>query len=127
MKLFTQTQYELLLKNGSDENQDKDHPPVVKLFITNTNCTWLLSEINPGHPDIAFGLCDLGMGFPELGYVSLNEIRSVVDVRKLRFLERDNFFTPKYPMSVYSKAARMAEHIVTDDMSLTQAALKYQP
>ena len=25
----------------------------------------------------AFGLCDLGLGCPELGYVSLNELRTV--------------------------------------------------
>jgi hypothetical protein len=42
-----------------------DFPPVVKLFTPDANCTWLLSEIDPEEPDIAFGLCDLGMGSPE--------------------------------------------------------------
>jgi hypothetical protein len=45
-----------------------------------------------------FGLCDLGMGFPELGYVSLNEMKAV----RLPFglgIERDLHWTPK-PLSV---------------------------
>lgn len=36
--------------------------------------TWLLTELDP---DIAFGLCDLGPGFPELGSVQLSDITSV--------------------------------------------------
>ena len=46
-----------------------------------------------------FGLCDLGMGFPELGYVSLDEIRTV-------WVERDEYIDlPDYPMSAYSDAS----------------------
>ncbi|WP_409049689.1 DUF2958 domain-containing protein [Runella sp. MFBS21] len=37
----------------------------------------LLSELNPFEPTIAYGLCDLGRGFPELGYVSLEELKSI--------------------------------------------------
>jgi Protein of unknown function (DUF2958) len=51
-----------------------DHRPVVKLFTPDVACTWLLTEIDPDAPDIAFGLCDLGMGFQEIGSVSLSEI-----------------------------------------------------
>ena len=32
----------------------------------------LLTELYPDGPDIAFALCDLGMGFPELGDVELS-------------------------------------------------------
>jgi hypothetical protein len=32
----------------------------VKLFGTDANCAWLLSELDPDDPDIAFGFCDLG-------------------------------------------------------------------
>ncbi|WP_409017724.1 DUF2958 domain-containing protein [Dyadobacter sp. CY323] len=45
------------------EKRAEDNPPAVKLFIA--NATWLLSEINPLYDDIAFGLCDLGVGYPE--------------------------------------------------------------
>jgi Protein of unknown function (DUF2958) len=47
--------------------------PVVKLFTADGNATWLLSELNPDI-DLAFGLCDLVLGEPELGYVSLVEL-----------------------------------------------------
>jgi hypothetical protein len=40
---------------------------VVKLFTPDAQCTWLLTEL--GNDDIAYGLCDLGMGTPELGLV----------------------------------------------------------
>ena len=47
--------------------------PVVKLFTPNAGATWLQCEIDREGDDRAFGLCDLGQGFPELGYVSLTE------------------------------------------------------
>ena len=46
MELFTKAQQQQLKKNGSDENPDKDHAPVIKLLMTGTNFTWLISEIN---------------------------------------------------------------------------------
>ena len=45
MTLFTNAQFEQLLANG--RNRDQDHPPVVKLFTPDAGCTWLLSEIDP--------------------------------------------------------------------------------
>jgi hypothetical protein len=46
----------------------------VLLELPETGCRWLLTEVNPDDPGIAFGLCDLGMGFPEQGSVSLEEL-----------------------------------------------------
>lgn len=114
--MLTKLQYDKLISNGKD--RDKDHPPVVKLFMTNTNCTWLLSELDSEYPDIAFGLCDLGMGFPELGNVSLIEIKEVEKSGFMRFLERDLFFEGNFPISVYARAARAHEHIITDESIL---------
>jgi hypothetical protein len=48
-----------------------DPRPVVKLFTPGAGAAWLLTELDPDDPDIAFGLCDLGLGFPELGSVRL--------------------------------------------------------
>lgn len=124
MKLFTKAQYEQLIKNGSDPDPAKDHPPVVKLFMTGSACTWLISELDPENPDIAFGLCDLGMGSPELGSVSLSKIQEAADPRYLRFLERDKWFEGKYPLSVYARASSRAEQIVEDDSALKAAAPK---
>ena len=51
-----------------------DFEPVVKLFTPDGNATWLLTELDPNGAYLAFGLCDLGLGEPELGYVSLPEL-----------------------------------------------------
>src|SRR4029077_20073114 len=72
MKLLTADIRKKLLRNGKlrqqHEQEDKpeaDFVPVVKLFTPDGGCTWLLTEIDPEDPDIAFGLCDLGLGHPE--------------------------------------------------------------
>jgi hypothetical protein len=83
MKLLTIEIKERLLENGRKQepvrgtHDEIDFWPVVKLFTPDAGCTWLLTEIDPEDTDIAFGLCDLGMGFPELGSVSLTELASV--------------------------------------------------
>jgi hypothetical protein len=117
MYLFTKAQFGRLLANG--RNRDQDHFPVVKLFTPDANCTWLLSEVDPEERDIAFGLNDLGQ--PELGYVSLAELRSVRGKLGLP-IERDLSFTARHPMSVYAEAARQADRITEDSQSLLQAA-----
>ena len=78
MILITETLRAQLLVNGQQslDNDDFDPPPVVKLFTPDASATWLLTEIDPDDHDHAFGLCDLGQGFPELGYVSLAELQS---------------------------------------------------
>jgi hypothetical protein len=67
MTLFTQKQTKQLLDNCQAQiirmdngEADIDFKPVVKLFTPDAQCTWLLTEF--GNDDIAFGLCDLGMG-----------------------------------------------------------------
>lgn len=50
---------------------------MVKLFTPDAGATWLLTEIDPDDDDHAFGLCDLGLGMPELGWVSLQELAAV--------------------------------------------------
>ena len=117
MKLITKAHMQQLLANGSPENRGKDHKPVVKLFTPDANATWLITEADPDDPDILFGLCDLGLGFPELGGVSLSEIKSVRGRMGLP-VERDMHFTAKYPLSVYTDAARHHQGIVTSPHQL---------
>ena len=114
MKLLTKDQHEKLLKNGTDTAQrlaegldTNDHPPVVKLFTPDAACTWLLSELDPEDPDIAFGLCDLGLGTPELGSVRLSELASIRGRLGLP-VERDLYFTADKPLSAYADDARLA-------------------
>jgi hypothetical protein len=47
---------------------DKDEAAID--FKPDAQCTWLLTGLDTD-TDLAFGLCDLGMGEPELAYVSL--------------------------------------------------------
>ncbi len=89
---------------------DRDHPPVVKLFTPDGSATWLLAESDPDNPDRLFGLCDLGLGFPELGYVSLVEITELRGKLGLP-VERDQHFVPDKPLSAYVDEARAAGRI----------------
>lgn len=100
---------ETLLRNGamSAAGQDIDPDPVVKLFTPDGGATWLLTELDPAEPEIAFGLCDLGMGCPELGYVSLAEIREVRGRLGLP-VERDRHFVADRPLSAYAREAARA-------------------
>jgi hypothetical protein len=112
MKLLTADIRDRLLKNGRvrqqlelDGEPDLDFLPVVKLFTPDAGCTWLLTEIDPEDPDIAFGLCDLGMGCPELGSVSLSELESVRGRLGLP-IERDLHFAPTKTLTAYADEAR---------------------
>ena len=93
MKLLTKTIKEKMVKNHNDQDGTKDFKAVLKLFDPTGASTWYLSELNPDD-NIAFGLCDLGVGCPELGYVSLNEL-STLKVKMGLGIERDLYFTPK--------------------------------
>ena len=95
---LTDDQFELLLANGrsplehQQHNQHFDPPSVVKLFTPDAGATWLLTEIDPDEPEMAFGPCDLGLGFPELGRVSLAELAQVRGAMMLP-IERDLHFS----------------------------------
>ena len=86
---------------------------MVKLFTPDAGATWLLTEVDPDDPDIAFGLCDLGLGHPELGYVRLSDLERLRGGLGLP-VERDLSFEAAGPLSAYVMAARQADRIVTD-------------
>lgn len=121
MKLFTDQQYKQLLENGKPDERDKDHHPVAHIVLPGTNCEWLISEIDPEEPRIAFGLCDLGMGFPEMGYVDLEELQSL-RIGPFGFSVFCNpLFEGKYPLSVYWRASKGHNCITRDEKLLMQA------
>ena len=107
MKLITKELAKKLEANAALDEMER--VPVLKLFGGGA-CTWLISE---REGDMLFGLCDLGHGFPELGYVSLTELEN------LRFppfglpIERDRYFTPEKTLSEYAEEARAARRIIT--------------
>lgn len=112
-KLITDEQRAQLLANGrmSQMAEDLDPPPIVKLFTPDAGATWLLSEIDPEDEDRAFGLCDLGLGFPELGYVSLAELEASRGNWGMP-IECDLQFMADKPLSGYAREARLAGRIV---------------
>jgi hypothetical protein len=98
---------ELLLANGARTaaGDDIDPVPVVKLFTPDAGATWLLTELDPDNPTIAFGLCDFGLGCPELGYVDLNEISAVRGPLGLP-VERDEHYAETRQLSVLVRLRR---------------------
>ena len=78
---------------------------MVKLFTPDAGATWLLTELDPADQDRAFGLCDLGLGCPELGWVSLAELASVRGRLGLP-VERDLHFMSDRPLSAYAQEAQ---------------------
>ncbi len=59
-----------------DTDGHKGDLPAVYIFTPDANATWVLWEYDQSD-DLAYGMADLGMGFPELGYVSIEELESV--------------------------------------------------
>ncbi|MBK1884682.1 DUF2958 domain-containing protein [Luteolibacter pohnpeiensis] len=110
MKLLTMTLRNQLVANGLRQEpvrgteHEIDFQPVVKLFSPDGSATWLLSEILADDPDLAFGLCDLGMQCPELGLVRISELESVRGALGLP-LERDLFFEADKTILEYAREA----------------------
>ena len=99
-----------LPERPQDEPVDTDPRPVVRLFTPDARAVWLLTELDP-NTRIAFGLCDLGLGFPELGYVALAELEGLRGPWGLR-IERDIAFVADRPLSAYTRAALAAGRVV---------------
>jgi hypothetical protein len=117
VKIFTKEVLTKLAKNGAASRaaqlafQDEpDHKPVLKVFNPCGAATWLLTESDPDDPDRLFGLCDLGMGEPELGYVLRSELESARGRLGLP-MERDRWFEANKPLSAYADAARVKRRI----------------
>lgn len=150
-KLFTAEAVQKLKANGKktrarqDANRaEPDHIPVLKIFNPYSAATWLFTEIDPDDEDRLFGLCDLGQGFPELGYASRKELEEIRVNPRLRIhvansneviagttkvglpLERDRFFNTKYPLTVWLEAAQLEGRITEDENALAQAAAKLE-
>lgn len=92
------------------DGTEPDPLPVVKLFNPVGAATWLATELDEDD-DTLFGLADLGFGCPELGSFSLSEIESVRLPGGLA-IERDLYFTARFPLSVYAEAACIAGGII---------------
>lgn len=112
--LITPEQRAQLLANGATFQADGafDPPPVVKLFTPDAGCSWLLTHIEPECPEVGWGLSDLGLGYPETGFLYLSGVVIVRGRLGLR-VERDLHFTARKPLSAYARDAQRAGMIVT--------------
>tara|TARA_B100001094_G_scaffold46134_1_gene41260 strand:- start:4558 stop:4893 length:336 start_codon:yes stop_codon:yes gene_type:complete len=111
MKLMTKEILGKLKSNPRITDDNGLNKPWLKLFNPTGSGTWLISEIEDDG-DTMFGLCDLGHGSPELGYVSLKELESL----KLPFglsIERDISFTPDKSLGEYADEARSNRYIIS--------------
>jgi Protein of unknown function (DUF2958) len=87
MTLFTKTQIEQLI----------------------ANCQAQIARMDD---DIAYGLFDLGLGTPEIGFVCMREIRELRGPLGLP-VERDLHFDADKTLSAYADEARVHGRIVT--------------
>lgn len=89
MKLITK---EILKKlpelYANEDKKPEDIKVPLKLFNPSGVGTWYITEYDPER-DLAFGWCDLGC--PELGYVSIKELRSIKGAFGLG-IERDIYW-----------------------------------
>lgn len=110
---LTQAIHAELLANGhrTAGGDQFDPKPVIRLFTPDAGATWFLTEIDPDDETRAFGLCDLGLGCPELGWVSLIELADLRGHMGLA-VERDLWFTADKTLSAYAADARAAGRIV---------------
>ena len=120
MKLMTKEIQNKLIKQNKESvsncevNWSRKHKPWLKLFVGipgGSACVWLISEYDP-NTGMCFGLCDLGLGLPEMGYVSLDELKSLASPPLGLPIERDKFFIPNKPLWDYYIEAEEEKRII---------------
>ncbi len=89
------------------DGNTKDVFPVLHVRA-GSSAQWLLSEYDEVQERF-FGLCDLGQGFPELGYVALSELDELTDVATP---EINGAFEAHARLSTYARVAHSHACIV---------------
>ncbi|QRY31876.1 DUF2958 domain-containing protein [Variovorax sp. PDNC026] len=115
MDLITPELRILLLANGRSarDNPNFDPWPLFKWFNPCGAATWLITELDPVNEDLAYGLCDLGLGTPEIGVVSMRELYAIRLMGGALGIERDLHWRADKSLSAYARLARAAGRIVS--------------
>jgi hypothetical protein len=104
-KLITTAQARLLHRQWAERDRaratgrDYDPQPILKLFTPDAGATWLIAALSPDERT-AWGVCDLGLGFVEIGGLDMAELRAVHGRLGLP-VERDRWFTPSKTLNGY--------------------------
>jgi hypothetical protein len=109
MQLITQEIRKKLLANHGNDGSAQ---PVLKLFCPWGAATWLISEMDPEDENYLYGLCDLGMGSPEVGGVYLPELEGIEGPLNLK-IERDRYWSPDKTLNEYADEAVDAGRILS--------------
>ncbi|WP_027730426.1 DUF2958 domain-containing protein [Variovorax paradoxus] len=106
MTFLTEQQRTQMLANGAARARGEalDPLPVVKLYTLDAGLVWLLTELD-ADGDRAYGLCDAGTGFPELGDVSLAALEAVRGPQGQPIVA-DPHFRPRQTLSAYAAEAQ---------------------
>ena len=101
MALLNEAQRSQMRSNRDRREDDPtfDPFPVVKLHTLDAGAVWLLTDLL-ADGDIAFGLCDAGIGCPELRTVSLAEVEAMQGPRGIHVVP-DPGFVPDRSLSAY--------------------------
>jgi hypothetical protein len=110
--IFHKETLEQLLANAKEQaplkgtRRERDFEPVCKLFNPTGGGTWLITECD--EDGLAFGLAD--MGYPELGYVSMDELAEFKGLADLG-IEEDRHWKATKTLSQYAEEARRLGYI----------------
>jgi hypothetical protein len=113
MPLITESQRQQLLANAAARarGESSDPFPVVKLHTLDAGAVWLLTELG-ADGDEAYGLCDLGLGKPELGSIRLSVLENMRGPRGLA-VTADIHFVAGQRLSAYVRDA-LRDGSITD-------------
>ena len=110
-KLLLKGQRKIMQENWLLPDSEKaDLKPVVKFFHPYGAGTWLFSELDE-EGEMLFGLCDLGMQCPELGYASLPEMQDMKNRYGLQAIQRDSHWSAHKSLQAYADEARIEHRI----------------
>lgn len=113
MTFLTDHQREQMLANGvaRARGDNFDPYPIIKLYTPGADATWVLTGLD-ADGDRAYGLIDVGTGFPELGEVSLSMLAGIKGPGGLPVAVEANF-KPRKTLSAYVADAQR-DGMVTD-------------
>ena len=115
MKLITTEQRRRLQRQWTEREQANrcgqsyDPKPLLKWFTPDGAATWLIAALSPDERT-AWGVCDLGLGFVEIGELDMAELRAVRGRLGLP-VERDRWFKPDRTIGQFQSAGSLVGRI----------------